>query len=68
MILVALPLCVASDGLTRSLFLVPRTLDSTVHCESSLSSINTVMYARQTSLVDRSSYTHIEAEYIYYCR
>ena len=32
-----------------------RTLDSTVHCVSSLTSINTVMYASQVSLVDRSS-------------
>ena len=70
MIPVALPQHVAGSGLTRSLFLVPRTLDSTVHCVSSLSSINTVMYARQISLVDRSSSNtrHIEAEYIYYCR
>ena len=68
MIPVALPPCVASDGLTSSLFLVPRTLDSKVHYVSFLSSINTVMYARQISLVDRSSSnTHIEAEYIHYC-
>ena len=51
----ALPQRVAGAGLTRSLFLVPRTLDSTVHCVSSLTSINTVMYAGQVSLVDRSS-------------
>ena len=55
MIPVALPPCVAGAGLTRSLFLFPRTLDSTVHCVSSLTSINTVMYAGQVSLVDRSS-------------
>ena len=57
MIPVALPQHVAGAGLTRSLFLVPRTLDSTIHCVPSLSSIlvNTVMYARQRSLVDRSS-------------
>ena len=45
MIPVALPPRVAGAGLTRSLFLVPRTLDSTVHCVSSLYSINTVMYS-----------------------
>ena len=55
MIPVALPPRVAGAGLTRSLFLVQRTLDSTVHCVSSLTSINTVMYASQVSLVDRSS-------------
>ena len=55
MIPVALPQHVAVAGLTRSMFLVPRTLDSTVHCVSSLSSKNSVMYARQISLVDRSS-------------
>ena len=55
MIPVALPPRVAGAGLTRSLFLVPRTLDSTVHCVSSLTSINTVMYAGQGSLVDRLS-------------
>ena len=66
MIPVALPPRVAGAGL--SLFLVPRTLDSTVHCVSSLTCINTVMNASQVSLVDRSSSnTHIEAEYIYYC-
>ena len=64
MIPVALPPRVAGAGLTRSLFLVPRTLDSTVHCVSSLTSINTVMYAGQVSLVDRSSCNrHIEAEF-----
>ena len=55
MIPVALPPRAAGAGLTRSLFLVPRTLDSTVCCVSSLSSINTVMNARQISLVDCSS-------------
>ena len=47
MIPVALPKHVAGAGLTRSLFLVPSTLDSTIHCVSSLSSINSVMYAGQ---------------------
>ena len=64
MIPVALPQHVAGAGLTRSLFLVPRTLDSTIHCVPSLSSINSVMYAGQISLVDRSSTAiDIEAEY-----
>ena len=66
MIPVALPPHVAGAGLTRSLLLVPRTLDSTVHCVSSLTSINAVMYsyAGQASLVDRSSCNrHIEAEF-----
>ena len=60
MIPVALPPHVAGAGL----FLVPRTLDSTIHCVPSLSSINSVMYVRQTSLVDRSfTAIDIEAEY-----
>ena len=64
MIPVALPPRVAGAGLTRSLFIVPRTLDSTLHCVSSLTSINTVMYGGQVSIVDRSSCNrHIEAEY-----
>ena len=64
MIPVALPPRVAGASLTRSLFLVPRTLDSTVHCVSSLTNINTVMYAGQGSLVERSyPVIDIEAEY-----
>ena len=64
MIPVALPPRVAGAGLTRILFLVPKTLDSTVHCVSTLTSINTVMYVSQVSLVDRSFCNrHIEAEY-----
>ena len=63
MIPVALPPRVAGAGLTRSLFLVPRTLDSTVHCLSSLTSINTRMYACQVSLDRSSCNRYIEAEY-----
>jgi hypothetical protein len=55
MIPVALPQHVAGAGLTRSLFLVPRTLDSTIHCVSSLSSIN--------SINSSSTAIDIEAEY-----